>query len=46
MERSMFVIDGKGKPAHIFCKVKPETHVDEVLEAPRFSVQAVFQAHQ
>lgn len=32
VERSTFVIDAKGKLSHIFRKVKPETHVDEVIE--------------
>ena len=33
IERSTFVIDEKGKIAHIFHKVKPEGHAAEVLEA-------------
>ena len=31
--RSTFVIDEKGKIAHIFRKVKPEGHAAQVLEA-------------
>lgn len=33
IERSTFVIDEKGKIAHVFRKVKPEGHAAEVLEA-------------
>jgi peroxiredoxin Q/BCP len=33
VERSTFVIDGAGKLKKIFRKVKPETHVDEVIAA-------------
>jgi peroxiredoxin Q/BCP len=33
IERSTFVIDEKGKIAHVFAKVKPEGHAAEVLEA-------------
>ena len=33
IERSTFVIDEKGKVAHVFRKVKPEGHAAEVLEA-------------
>ena len=33
VERSTFVIDGKGKIAAIFEKVKPEEHVSKVLRA-------------
>ena len=33
VERSTFVIDGKGKIAAIFEKVKPEEHVGKVLKA-------------
>lgn len=31
VERSTFIIDPKGKIAHIFSKVDPKTHADEVL---------------
>jgi peroxiredoxin Q/BCP len=33
IERSTFVIDEKGKIAHVFSKVKPEGHAAQVLEA-------------
>jgi peroxiredoxin Q/BCP len=33
IERTTFVIDEKGKIAHIFAKVKPAGHAAEVLEA-------------
>ena len=33
VERSTFIIDGKGKITHIFRKVKVDGHVDEVLAA-------------
>lgn len=33
IERSTFVIDEKGKIAHVFRKVKPEGHAAQVLEA-------------
>ena len=33
IERTTFVIDGQGKIAHIFPKVKVEQHYDEVLQA-------------
>jgi peroxiredoxin Q/BCP len=33
IERSTFVIDEKGKIAHVFHKVKPEGHAAQVLEA-------------
>ena len=33
IERTTFVIDEKGKIAHIFRKVKPEGHAAQVLEA-------------
>jgi thioredoxin-dependent peroxiredoxin len=33
IERTTVVIDGKGKIAHIFAKVKPEGHAAQVLEA-------------
>jgi thioredoxin-dependent peroxiredoxin len=33
IERSTFVVDEKGKIAHVFAKVKPEGHAAEVLEA-------------
>lgn len=33
IERDTFLIDGKGKIAHIWKKVKPEGHAAEVLEA-------------
>ncbi|MCU1283974.1 MAG: putative peroxiredoxin bcp [Acidobacteriales bacterium] len=31
IERTTFVIDGKGKIARIFSKVKPEGHAEDVL---------------
>jgi len=31
IERTTFVIDGTGKIAHIFPKVKPDGHAEEVL---------------
>jgi peroxiredoxin Q/BCP len=31
IERTTFVIDGEGKIAHIFSKVKPEGHAEDVL---------------
>jgi len=31
IERTTFVIDGQGRVAHIFPKVKPEGHAEEVL---------------
>lgn len=33
IERSTFVVDEKGKIAHVFRKVKPEGHAAQVLEA-------------
>lgn len=33
IERSTFVVDEKGKIAHVFHKVKPEGHAAQVLEA-------------
>jgi peroxiredoxin Q/BCP len=33
IERTTFIIDGQGKVAHIFPKVKVDQHYDEVLEA-------------
>ncbi len=33
VERSTFIIDGKGKITHVFRKVKVDGHVDEVLAA-------------
>jgi len=33
IERTTFVIDEKGKIAHIFAKVKPAGHAAQVLEA-------------
>ena len=33
VERSTFIIDGKGKVTHVFRKVKVDGHVDEVLAA-------------
>lgn len=33
IERSTFVIDERGKIAHVFAKVKPEGHAAQVLEA-------------
>jgi peroxiredoxin Q/BCP len=33
IERSTFVIDGQGKLAKIFSKVKPEGHATQVLES-------------
>ena len=33
IERTTFVIDEKGKIAHIFAKVKPVGHAAQVLEA-------------
>ena len=33
IERSTFVVDERGKIAHVFRKVKPEGHAAEVLEA-------------
>ena len=33
IERSTFVVDEKGRIAHVFRKVKPEGHAAEVLEA-------------
>jgi len=33
IERSTFVVDEKGKIAEVFCKVKPEGHAAQVLEA-------------
>jgi len=35
VERSTFLIDGKGKVARVWRKVKVKGHVDEVLEAVR-----------
>ncbi|MCU1308160.1 MAG: alkyl hydroperoxide reductase/Thiol specific antioxidant/Mal allergen [Acidobacteriaceae bacterium] len=31
IERTTFVINGQGKIAHIFSKVKPEGHAEDVL---------------
>jgi peroxiredoxin Q/BCP len=33
IERTTFVIDGRGRIAKVFPKVKVEGHADEVLEA-------------
>ena len=33
IERTTFIVDDKGKIAHIFAKVKPEGHAAEVLAA-------------
>ena len=33
VERTTFIIDGKGKVTHVFRKVKVDGHVDEVLAA-------------
>jgi thioredoxin-dependent peroxiredoxin len=33
VKRSTFVIDGEAKISHVFTKVKPDTHVAEVLKA-------------
>jgi thioredoxin-dependent peroxiredoxin len=33
VKRSTFVVDGEAKISHVFTKVKPDTHVAEVLKA-------------
>jgi peroxiredoxin Q/BCP len=35
MERSSFLVDGSGKVAKVWRKVKPEAHAAEVMEAAK-----------
>ncbi len=35
IERSTFLIDKKGRLSHVWRKVKPEAHAQDVLEAAR-----------